>query len=410
MALAGLGAVSTMVGVVVLGPVAARPAASVLGWPASRLGGVSGSLARRNAVRNPRRTSGGATALLVGVGVVVLFTVFASSLKASMERTVTESFGGDLVVNTPSFGGGSLSPQLAESLRYLPEVDRATGVGEGPATVDGVPRRLTVADAAVLGGLADLDVVEGALDRVGPASIAVADDAAADRGWRLGSPVTVTFADGASARLTVAAVYRSGQVVGDYLVSRATWAPHGRQDSDRTVLVTLADGVSLADGRAAVERAVEPFGRPPVQDRDEYADSAAQGVDMLLGIVYALLGLAVLIALMGIANTLSLSIHERTRELGLLRAVGQSRGQVRAMVLGESVVVAVFGTLGGMALGLFLGWALVQAAGAETARFTLPAGRLLVVVGAGAVAGMLAGLRPARRAARLNVLNAIAST
>ncbi|HEX2274579.1 MAG TPA: ABC transporter permease [Acidimicrobiales bacterium] len=407
--LAGLGAAATMVGVVVLGPVVARPAASLLGWPASRLGGATGSLSRQNAVRNPRRTAGSATALLVGVGVVVLFTVFASSLKASIDRSVTESFGGDLVVATPSFGGGTLSPQLAESLRRLPEVERATGVGEGPATVDGVPRRLTVADPALLGELLDLDVVDGALAAVGPAEVAVSDEAAADRGWRVGSPVAVTFADGGGARLTVAAVYRAREVAGDYLVSRVTWGPHAPQDSDRMVLVSLAEGVALAEGRAAVERAVEPYGRPPVQDREEYAASAAQGVDMLLGIVYALLGLAVLIALMGIANTLSLSVHERTRELGLLRAVGQTRRQVRSMVLGESVVVAVFGTLGGTALGLFLGWALVRAAGAETALFTVPTGRLAVVVAAGAVAGVLAGVRPARRAARLDVLRAIAT-
>ncbi|HEV3401248.1 MAG TPA: ABC transporter permease, partial [Acidimicrobiales bacterium] len=399
----------TMVGVVVLGPVVARPAASLLGWPAARLGGVSGVLARENAVRNPRRTAGSATALLVGVGVVVLFTVFASSLKASIDSSVTDSFGGDLVVATPSFGGGALSPELAESLRRLPEVERATGLGEGPATVDGVPRRLTVAEPAVLGDLLDLDLVDGALSKVGPAEMAVSDDVAADRGWRLGSLVTVTFADGSTARLTVAAVYRSSEVVGDHLVSRQIWAPHASQDSDRMVLVSLAPGVALADGRAVVERAAEPHGRPPVQDREEYAASAAQGVDMLLGVVYALLGLAVLIALMGIANTLSLSVHERARELGLLRAVGQTRRQVRSMVLGESVVVAVFGTLGGGALGLFLGWALVQAAGAETARFALPTGRLMAVVAAGAFAGALAGLRPARRAARLDVLGAIAT-
>jgi putative ABC transport system permease protein len=410
MALAGSGAAMTMVGVVVLGPVVAGPVASLLGWPAARLGGVSGSLARRNAVRNPRRTSGSATALLVGVGVVVLFTVFGSSLKASIDRSVSESFGGDLVVATPPFGGGALPPQLADSLRRLPEVERATGLGEGPAAVDGVPRRLSVADPAVLGDLLDLDVVQGSLAAVGQSELAVSEEAAADRGWRLGSAVTVTFADGATSRLTVAAVYRSRDLVGDQLVSREAWAPHAPQDSDRMVLVSLVEGVAVVDGRAAVERAVEPHGRPPVQDRDEYTASVAQGVDILLGIVYALLGLAVLIALMGIANTLSLSVHERSRELGLLRAVGQTRSQVRSMVLGESVVVAVFGTLGGAALGLFLGWALVQVAGPETARFALPIGRVLVVVAAGAVAGVLAGLRPARRAARLDVLGAIAAT
>jgi putative ABC transport system permease protein len=138
--------------------------------------------------------------------------------------------------------------------------------------------------------------------------------------------------------------------------------------------------------------------------------SVAQGVDMMLGIVYVLLFLAIVIALMGIANTLSLAIHERTRELGLLRAVGQSRAQLRSMVRWESVIVALFGTIGGLGLGVFLGWALVQAAAAEGfATFAAPAGQLLGVLTAGAVAGVLAGFRPARRAARLDILQAIAT-
>ncbi|HEV2761208.1 MAG TPA: ABC transporter permease, partial [Acidimicrobiales bacterium] len=140
----------------------------------------------------------------------------------------------------------------------------------------------------------------------------------------------------------------------------------------------------------------------------EYVASVAQGVDMMLGIVYVLLFLAIVIALMGIANTLSLAIHERTRELGLLRAVGQTRRQLRSMVRWESVIIALFGTVGGLGLGVFLGWALVQAASAEGfATFAAPAGQLAVVLVAGAVAGVLAGLGPARRAARLDVLQAI---
>jgi len=405
----GIGAVLTIVGVVVLGPVVARPAASLLAWPVARFGGITGLLARQNAVRNPRRTAGSATALLVGVGVVVLFTVFASSLKASIDRSVEQSFGGDLVVATPAFGGGGLSPQLAETVARLPEVERATGLGEGAATVEGSPQLVTVADPPALDGVVDLDVVEGSLAAVGVGGLAVSDDVADDRAWRLGSEASVTFADGTTSRLAVAAVYRTSGVAGDYLISRATWAPHAPQDADTMVLVSLSDGVSLDQGRVAIERIVEPFGRPPVQDRDEYAAATTQGVDMMLGIVYALLALAVVIALMGIANTLSLSVHERTRELGLLRAVGQTRRQVRRMVRWEAVVTALFGTLGGTAVGLLLGWALVQAAGAETARFSVPVGRLVAVVAAGALAGAAAALRPSRRATRVDVLRAIAT-
>jgi putative ABC transport system permease protein len=168
----------------------------------------------------------------------------------------------------------------------------------------------------------------------------------------------------------------------------------------------------VAEAKAAVTAVADDFGGPNVEDRAEFAATMTTGVDMMLGIIYALLALAILIALMGIANTLSLAIHERTRELGLLRAVGQTRRQVRSMVRWESVVIATFGAVTGIALGVFLGWAMVQAVGTASGGlgvFALPGGRLAIVLVVGAVAGVLAGLRPARRAARLDVLSAIAT-
>lgn len=168
--------------------------------------------------------------------------------------------------------------------------------------------------------------------------------------------------------------------------------------------------MSTADGRAAVAKTAAAYGNPDVQTRGEYAKSSAGAIDMMLTLVYALLALAVLIALLGIANTLTLALHERTRELGLLRAVGQTRSQLRSMVRWESVLVAAFGTAGGLLLGGFLGWVLVEASAGDTAvAFDLPPLRLLAVALVGIAAGALAGLRPARRAARLDVLRAIAA-
>ena len=201
-------------------------------------------------------------------------------------------------------------------------------------------------------------------------------------------------------------------LVGNYLLPREVWGPHAVQDINPLVLVEAAPGVPVADAEAAVARVAEGYGSPDVADKAEFAASAAGNVDMLLTIIYALLALAIVIALMGIANTLSLSIHERTRELGLLRAVGQTRRQVRAMVRGESVVIAAFGAVGGVVLGVFLGWALVRVAGAASGVldvFDLPTARLVVVLAVGALAGVVAGLRPARRASRLDILAAIAT-
>ena len=415
---AGLGALLTIVGVVVFGPVVAGPVGGVIALPLARLRGMTGSLARRNATRNPRRTSATAAALLVGVAVVTLFTTFGASIKASLDETVRQSFGGDLVIGGGRFGDPSLSPRIATDVARLPEVGTAVGIGRGVARVGATDRRLSVADPAALSRLVNLDVSSGSVADLGPRQLAVAKTIADDNGWRVGTAVPVTFADGATEQFTVGALYGTTDVVGQVLVGRAAWAPHATQDVDATVLVGLRSGTSLESGRAAVERVVAPYGAPTVQDRDEYIASVASGVNMVLGLIYVLLFLAILIAGMGIANTLSLSIYERTRELGVLRAVGQTRGQLRSMVRWESVIVSTFGAVGGLGVGGFLGWALVTVASHANASegparnlgvFALPVEQLAVVLVVGALVGVIAGVRPARRAARLNVLDAIAA-
>jgi putative ABC transport system permease protein len=223
--------------------------------------------------------------------------------------------------------------------------------------------------------------------------------------------VSVTFVDGASAEFTVGAVYEANNVLGGYLMPRPAWSPHAVQDLDTTVMARLRDGVDLETGRDAIQRVADAHSAPDVLDRNDYIAQLAVGVDMILGVVYVLRALSILIALMGIANTLALAIHERTQELGLLRAVGTTRRQLRSLVRGESVIISLFGTLGGVCLGLFLGWALVQAAsgGLVITAFAAPPAQLLTVLIAGAIVGVLAATRPARRAARLDVLAAIAT-
>ncbi|WP_406527567.1 ABC transporter permease [Streptomyces sp. I8-5] len=410
--LSAAGAVAALAAFVILGPVAATYAVRTLGAPLGRLRGVTGGLARRNALRSPRRTASTATALMIGVAVVSLFTVFGASLKATMNRTVDRSFAGDVAISAPAFGAGGsgLSPRLAPAVGRLPQVATAVGLGKGVAEVDGAGRALTVTDPAALGRVFDLGRVDGSLTGLGTNGIAVSAAEAAERGLRPGSPVRLTFTDGARQDFTVRAVYDRPELAGDYVITRRAWAPHRAQDSDSLIAVSFAPGVSTADGRAAVAKTAAAYGNPDVQTRGEYAKSSAGAIDMMLTLVYALLALAVLIALLGIANTLTLALHERTRELGLLRAVGQTRSQLRSMVRWESVLVAAFGTAGGLLLGGFLGWVLVEASAGDTAvAFDLPPLRLLAVALVGIAAGALAGLRPARRAARLDVLRAIAA-
>src|SRR6266540_1360597 len=409
--LTAVGAVLTMAGVVVLGAVVARPASRLIGAPLPRLRGITGALARQNAMRNPRRTAGAAVALLVGIAVVTLFTAFTASLQASIRQSVSSSFGGDLVIASGGFVGGRLDPRLAGEVGRLPEVRLATGISTGNVAVAGSGQEVSVAAPRELAQVLEPRMVAGSVRGLGDRQLAVTEQVADGKGWRLGTAVPVRFADGATESLTVGAIYRDSAVLNGYLLPRAAWAPHAAQDVDATVLVGLRDGVGLAAGRAAVERVAARYGSPAVRDRQQYADTLAGGVRQGVAVVYVMLALAIVIALLGIANTLSLSIHERTRELGLLRAVGETRQQVRAMVRWESLIVALFGTVGGLGLGAFLGWALVRAAEASDAlgAFALPPLQLTVVLLVGALAGVLAGLRPARRAARLDLLAAIAA-
>jgi putative ABC transport system permease protein len=413
--LAGLGALLTIIGTVVLGPAVARPLTSVVGTPIVAGRGVTGALARQNAMRNPKRTAATASALMVGVSVVVLFTVVASSLKASVSKNVAKSLTADVVIDAGGYvgrsGAGGLSPALRTEVGKLPAVELATALQHGPALVNGSTQTVTAVDPENVSRVLDLDVTAGRIASVGPASVAVSKDAAKQHKWKLGSPVTVTYPDGNTGRVTVGAIYARTDLVGDYVLDSGSWTSHLAQALDAQILVRLQAGAHAATAEASINAAAKPFGAPRVQSRSQFQSTAAAGVNSILGLVYVMLVLAIVIALMGIGNTISLSIYERRRELGLLRAVGQRRSQTRAMVRWESVIIAVFGTVGGVALGTFLGWAIVNALSSRRVLtvFSAPPAALLTFLMVGAAAGLLAGLRPARRAARLPILQSIGS-
>ena len=208
----------------------------------------------------------------------------------------------------------------------------------------------------------------------------------------------------------MSAIFENDDLVGDVLVPEEAYLPHAQRPTDVVVMIAVAPGAAPAAAESAIQAVADDYGSPDVQTQDEYVDAVAGEVDAMLNVVYGLLALAILIALMGIANTLSLSIHERSRELGLLRAVGQTRRQLRAMVRGEATIVALFGTVGGVALGVFLAWAVIDTLASEGfTTFMVPAGPVAAVMVVGAVVGVVAAVRPARRAARLDVLAAIAT-
>jgi putative ABC transport system permease protein len=409
----GLGALIVFTGVFVLGPVVARPLSDWIGWPAARLRGITGELARDNAKRNPKRTSATAAALMIGVALVGFITIFAASAKESIDAQVDEGFKADYVISTGAgFGAafGGFSPQLATDIAKLPQVGASSPLRVNHAEFDGSNEFFAGVEPRSANEVFNLKVQDGKIDDLAePNSLAISRAAANDKNLRIGSRVQAQFPNGAST-LTVKTIYGNGSKNGlsDYALSLATTSQHFTSQLDQYVFVNLASGVSPAQGRKAIDGVLKAYPNAKLQDQTEFKDAQAAQINQLLGLIYVMLLLAVVIALIGIANTLALSIYERTRELGLLRAVGMSRRQLRSSIRWESVIIALLGTLVGLVIGFFFGWAVIQALKDQGfTRFAPPAGQLILVVVVGGLAGVLAAVFPARRAAKLDVLKAV---
>jgi putative ABC transport system permease protein len=410
LALVALGAATVFMGVAVLGPILARPISRVIGAPLPKLRGMPGTLARENAMRNPKRTSTTAAALMIGVALVGFITILASSTRSSVESSVERTFTGDLIVSAGAVVDGGLSPQLAADVAALPEVDHSTGIRMAAVRVGDSNGVINALDHRQVGALLALDVTDGSVADIGPGTIAMLDDVADDNGWALGDTVPVEFAETGVQQLRLAAIYHEENAIGEYFVDLETFETNVADQFDSMVAMTIAEGVSLDDARAAVARLAEAYPQSEVQDRDEYVEAQLANITTILNLIYALLALAVFIALLGIANTLALSIFERTRELGLLRAVGMTRAQLRAMVRWEATIIALLGTTLGLTIGTGFGWAIVKALEGEgLTTFVIPFGQLAVITLIAAGAGVAAAVLPARRAARLDVLGAITS-
>jgi putative ABC transport system permease protein len=409
-ALVGLGALVLVVGALLIAPVVLPPFAGVFGRLLRTARGVNGALAEQNARRQPRRTARTATSLFIGVAVVTMFTVFAASMADMVEGDVSVGFGSaDLTITTPVFGGGVLSPELMDDLDTVPEVDDLVGVSRATVLIDGSQTQMAATDIARTGDILEVSVREGSLSNIAPDEIVVGESRAEDEGWSVGSTVEVTYLDNSTESMTVGAVIEDNDVLAGIVIPTEAWFDRALQPSYTSVFMTLADGVDLDQGRTAVTDIATRY-TGDVQDRDEFAEAAGEGLDLLLGLVYAMLALAILISLLGLANTLSLAVHERRHEIGLLRAVGQTRRQTRSVLRLESVIVATFGTTLGLVVGALLGWLLFMAISDGGRSVVVPWISLVVILVVGMVAGMLAAWRPARRAARLDILDAIATT
>jgi putative ABC transport system permease protein len=411
--LLGMSAAATIAGLSLLGPVFAPVLARLVGRPLDAAG-VPGRLARESAARAPRRTAATAMALALGLALISFTTVVASSVKASIRQSYGEVISADYVIESgrnEMLGG--LPAHLHHHVANLPQVAVASRLRYGHWKDGQATRALTAIDPATLPQVTSLHLTAGTIGALAGGGIVLADHVAIQHHLGLGDTLVMTFARTGAQRIPIVGVLRDADAQAlstDYIISLDTYARHYTENLDASIFVKAADGVRPADATTAIRSALTDA--PTAQLRDQAAAVAGrtQTLDRILGLVTALLLLTIVIALLGITNTLALSIIERTREIGLLRAVGMTRSQLRWMIRGEAVVVAALATVLGLGLGIGFAAATVAALGSTTPiAVVLPAGRLLLVVGVALAAGLLAGLLPARRAARLDVLAAISA-
>jgi putative ABC transport system permease protein len=413
LSLLGLGALVTIIGLFVLGPVIARPAVHVLAAPAPVLDGTTGRLARENAKRNPKRTSATASALMIGVALVGFITILAASTKDSVSEAVDRSLRADYVVDSGAWDNGGFSPELATQLAQRPEVETVVPLRAAPVEIGGSSTRVTGLDTAAVDRVLDLDVTAGSLADVHGDGIAVhTGTEVRGRPVGLGDRVRVRFGRTGVQAMTVQAVFdeKVPSRDTDWVVGLDTFEANVTDQFDQQLFVAIADGVDADASRAALEDALAAWPNADLQDQASFKDTLTGEIDQILNLIYGLLGLAIVIALIGIANTLALSVHERRREIGLLRAIGMGRSQVRRTVRWEAVAIALLGTATGTALAVAGAWGIVQALDGEVTAFTVPPVQMGVILALAALAGVGAALGPARRAAKLDVLDAIASS
>jgi putative ABC transport system permease protein len=404
-ALVGLGAVAIFVGTAILLPALARPLSSVIGRPLARLLGEPGKLGRENSMRSPRRTAQTASALMVGLALVAAMSVFGASLSRSATSSADQAISADLIV-TPT-GAGELSNSAAALASAVPGVTATSSVYQGQFEFQHALSQLTAVSTSNLADTVILRMTSGSSAALAQGELLIDSTTAQNKHLAVGDTVPARFALTGPATLRIGGIYQANALIGSYLVSSAFFHSHYTAQPPGALLLRT-NGSSAVDN--AVTKALAPFPNLKVQTRAQFEQSQVSAVNQILGLVYALLALAVLIALIGIVNTLMLSVFERTREIGLLRAVGMRRRQVRTMIRSEAVILAIFGAIIGIIIGTGMGVALVASLKNQGITDTVvPISSLVIFLVIAAVLGLIAASWPARRAAKLDILAAIAA-
>ena len=404
----GVGAIALFIGVSMLAPKLVPPLVRVLGWPASRIGGSAGKLAQGNSARNPARTASTASALMIGLALVTLIGVLAAGLRSGFKDSVNKVFVADYAITAENnFSPISLSTEQA--VRGVPGVTVLSGVRAGDGKAFGSHINVTGVDPNV-GNVIKVDWTAGSQQT--PAALGT-DGAFVDKAYakaqhlQVGSPIAVETPTGQTLHLTLKGITnppKGGSPYGDVTISQTLFDSAYQNPQNLYTFVNMQGGVAPGNTQR-LNAALAGFPDAKLQTKSQFINNQLQGLNSLLNLLYVLLSLSIVVSLFGIVNTLVLTVFERTRELGMLRAVGMSRRQVRRMIRHESVITALLGAAFGIPLGILL--AALIGATIDFGTFTIPVGTLIVFVIAAVIAGLIAAIWPARRAGRLNVLEAL---
>ncbi|MGH4029864.1 ABC transporter permease [Actinomycetota bacterium Odt1-20B] len=401
------GAAVALVGVIVLTPLLSRPfiAASA---PLLKPFGVTGKLSRLNSVRNPRRTASTASALMIGLTLITAMTVVATSMSSAINKMAAGSLKADYTVSMANYQ--PLAPEVHKKLAALPGVEASSPLRTAYGEADGSYSKISGVDAKDFGKLVSLDFTSGSLAGLKGNAALVDKETADEKGLKAGDTVPVKFDDKKTVNLKVAGVYEQNEMIGGLFTPTSVVDPHLDKIADQQVLLKMKDGAS----DTAENAVVKALGDNPaikIQDKQAISNEIGGAINMLLNMLYGLLAMAILIAVLGVINTLAMSVFERKHEIGMLRAIGLDRAKVKQMVRLESVVISLFGAVLGIGLGLFLGWVAGGTIGntVKTYAMEVPVGRIAIFLGIAALVGVLAAVWPARSAARLNPLQAIKS-
>ncbi|MFG2501367.1 ABC transporter permease [Streptomyces sp. NPDC048441] len=401
------GAATIMIGVIVLTPLLSRPfiAASA---PLLKPFGVTGKLSRLNAVRNPRRTASTAAALMIGLTLITAMTVVATSMSSAINKMAAGSLKADYTVSMANYQ--PLTPEVREKLDRLPDVEASSPLRTAYGELDGSYTQVSGVDEKAFGKLTSLDFTSGSLAGLKGDSTLVDKETADKQGLKTGDTVPVKFDDDKTAKLKIAGIYQQNEMIDGLFTPLAVVDPHLSKITDEQVLVKMKGGVS----DKAEDAIVKALGDNPaikIQDKDALSNEIAGAINLMLNMLYGLLAMAILIAVLGVINTLAMSVFERKHEIGMMRAIGLDRSKVKQMVRLEAVIISLFGAVLGIGLGIFMGWAAGGSIADSVATYSMeiPVGRIAIFLGIAALVGVLAAMWPARSAARLNPLMAIKS-